>query len=185
MPRYFKLLIIGLGLPTVLLILFKKGFANNKSYPMIHPNPESNNLKAFLLMLQHAEGTIGANAYRMLFGGELFTDYSVHPNRVIRKSGISSTAAGAYQFLFRTWSSLKQQLALPDFSPQSQDAAAIELIRQKGALPDVLGGRISSAIVKVQKIWASLPGAGYGQRELKTEELLKFYEKAGGRLIHS
>jgi muramidase (phage lysozyme) len=185
MPRYFKLLIIGLGIPTVFLILYKKGFANDKTSPMIRPYSDSNNLKAFLLMIQHAEGTIGENAYRMFFGGELFTDYSVHPNRAIHKSGITSTAAGAYQFLFRTWSSLKQQLKLSDFSPKNQDVAAIELIRQKGALPDVLAGRISIAIVKVQKIWASLPGAGYGQRELRMEELLRFYERAGGTLIFS
>ena len=140
----------------------------------------SQNLKAFLQMIQYAEGTIGPNAYRTLYGGSLFDDYSRHPNRSITKWGITSTGAGAYGFLYRIWVELQTALKLPDFSPASQDKAAIELIRRKGALPDVLAGNLAEAIYKCRKIWASFPGAGYGQSEKSLAVLTTFYGKAGG-----
>lgn len=142
-----------------------------------------NNLKAFLLMIQYAEGTIGMNAYRILYGGSLFNDYSRHPNIAITKWTVTSTAAGAYQFLHSTWAALQRDLRLPDFSPASQDKAAIELIRRKEALSDVLEGNIIHAIYKCRKIWASFPGAGYGQSEKSLQSLLQFYIKAGGQLL--
>lgn len=146
-------------------------------------HPALTNLKAFLLMIQYSEGTIGPNAYRMLYGGTLFSDYSRHPNIPVTKWGITSTAAGAYGFLYRVWQEIQVALQLPDFSPASQDRGAIELIRRKGALPDVLEGRIAAAIYKCRKIWASFPGAGYGQGERPLHTLLEFYVKAGGELI--
>lgn len=135
-------------------------------------------------MIQYAEGTIGLNAYRTLYGSGLFNDYSRHPNIAVTKWGITSTAAGAYQLLISTWIEIQTALQLPDFSPQSQDRAAIELIRKKDALTDVLNGKIVSAIYKCRKIWASFPGAGYGQGEKQIESLLQFYTKAGGKLIN-
>ncbi len=134
-------------------------------------------------MIQYAEGTIGKNAYRTLFGGGLVTSYSGHPNTPIYKYGITSTAAGAYQFLYSTWSALQADLWLPDFSPPSQDKAAIELIRRKGALPDVLAGRFAEAVYKCRKIWASFPGAGYGQNEKSLFTLTQVYQAAGGQLL--
>jgi len=141
------------------------------------------NLSAFLLMIQYAEGTIGPNAYRIMYGGELFNGYSRHPNKAITKNGITSTAAGAYQFLYRTWVALQQDLKLPDFSPASQNKGAIELIRRRGALDDVLAGRFIQAIYKCRKEWASLPGAGYGQQERSIKSLAQVYVKAGGSLM--
>jgi len=135
-------------------------------------------------MIQYAEGTIGVNAYRMMYGGSLLNDYSMHPNIAITKWSITSTAAGAYQFLYSTWMELQTTLGLHDFSPSSQDRAAIELIKNKGALADVLNGKIVSAIYKCRKIWASFPGAGYGQSEKRIETLLQFYIKTGGRLTN-
>ena len=140
------------------------------------------NLSAFLLMIQYSEGTIGSNAYRMMYGGGLFNDYSRHPNTPITKYGITSTAAGAYQFLYNTWLGLQQDLKLPDFSPSSQNKGAIELIRRRGALEDILAGRFSQAIYKCRKEWASLPGAGYGQQERSIKSLALVYVKAGGSL---
>ena len=93
------------------------------------------------------------------------------------------TGSGAYGFLYRTWMELLPVLQLPDFSSASQDRAAIELIRRKGALSDVLEGKIVSAIYKCRKVWASFPGAGYGQSEKPLVNLLQFYVKAGGQLI--
>ncbi|MBS1577390.1 MAG: glycoside hydrolase family 104 protein [Bacteroidetes bacterium] len=134
-------------------------------------------------MIQFSEGTYGPNAYRTLYGGGLFDDLTKHPDKPITKWGITSTAAGAYGFLYRIWAELQSALQLPDFSPSSQDKAAIELIRRKGALTDVLAGNIEQAVYKCRKIWASFPGAGYGQHENSFEKLAKFYEKAGGKQL--
>lgn len=98
------------------------------------------------------------------------------------KNGITSTAAGAYQFLHSTWLELQKSLMLIDFSPQSQDKAAVEIIKRKDALNDVLIGNIPIAIYKCRKVWASFPNAGYEQPERSLTMLLKAYIHAGGRL---
>ena len=49
-----------------------------------------------------------------------------------------------------------------DFSPKSQDAVA-QQIKERGALPMIDRGDIRQAIDRCSNIWASLPGAGYGQ----------------------
>lgn len=147
------------------------------------------NIKAFLAMIRHAEGTSGANGYRTLFGGKLFTDFSTHPNVKVPFRNTYSTAAGAYQILYRTWLYNKTKLGLKDFSPESQDKIAIELIRAEKALDDVLAGRFATAIDKVQNIWASLPdvpggekAAGYNQNPKKLTDLQKTYTLNGGQL---
>jgi muramidase (phage lysozyme) len=153
-----------------------------KHHPAVMLPRQLKNLSAFLLMLQYSEGTIGPNAYRMLYGGGLTNSYAQHPNTAITKYGITSTAAGAYQFLYRTWAGLQQELGLKDFSPTSQNRAAIALLRRRGALADVLAGRFARAVYKSRKEWASLPGAGYGQSEKSLQSLAAVYKKAGGRI---
>lgn len=143
---------------------------------------EYKNLKAFLTMIQYAEGTYGKDGYRKIFGGGLVNDLSKHPNTATTKWGITSTAAGAYQILSKTWAEIQSKLGLPDFSPLSQDKAAIELIRRRRALEDVLAGRFAQAIAKCRKEWASLPGAGYGQSEKDIQTLLAVYKTAGGSM---
>ncbi|HVI45237.1 MAG TPA: glycoside hydrolase family 104 protein [Chitinophaga sp.] len=176
----------GLLLVSPLLLLHRKkkrniAMADTSSSTT---NIVNANIRAFLIMLQHSEGTYGPDAYKKLYGGGLmFSSYANHPNTAIRKWGITSTAAGAYQFLYGTWNTLKKQLSLPDFSPKSQDRAALELIRMKGALPDIAAGRIAMAIQKCRKIWASLPGAGYGQNTRSLSELLMVYQQNGGQLV--
>lgn len=138
------------------------------------------NIRAFLIMIQHAEGTYGQDGYRKLYGGGFFQDFSRHPNQKQTKWGITSTAAGAYQILSKTWAGLQAELKLPDFSPVSQDKAAIHLIKRRGALEDVYAGRFAQAIAKCRKEWASLPGAGYGQNEKSLKNLLAIAKASGG-----
>jgi muramidase (phage lysozyme) len=144
------------------------------------------NEKAFLDMLAVSEGTYGHgdNGYNVIVGGDLFHGYGKHPNVLVtlNKAGLKSTAAGRYQFLKRTWDALALKLHLPDFSPASQDLAALELIAECGASDDVRSGRFADAVYKCRKIWASLPGAGYGQHENSLESLESAYIRAGGSL---
>jgi muramidase (phage lysozyme) len=156
------------------------------------------NINAFLLMIRYAEGTAGNNGYRTVFGGTLISNLRDHPaitgewkgkrlsDAQCRGAGLGpgciSTAAGAYQFIRPTWVRLKSRLQLPDFSPESQDAAALELIREVSALGDVSSGRFDTAVSKVRKIWASMPGAGYAQPEKTLEALRRVYTEKGGVL---
>jgi muramidase (phage lysozyme) len=148
------------------------------------------NYMAFLHMLAFSEGTDSprqksANkGYDVLVGGGTFTDFSKHPNARIflPKYKIHSSAAGRYQFLKRTWDVLQKRLGLKDFSPQSQDLACIELLRECGALKALDQDDPKTAISKACKIWASLPGAGYGQREEKVANLLRKYREFGGTI---
>lgn len=148
------------------------------------------NVPAFLDMLAWSEGTdndrqaTADRGYDVLVGGGLFLDYADHPRRIVAlpKLGISSTGAGRYQLLMRYWDAYRKQLGLADFGPLSQDRVAIQQIRERGAMPLIQAGRVTEAIERVRNIWASLPGAGYGQHEQAAERLLAAYSKAGGVL---
>jgi muramidase (phage lysozyme) len=164
------MVVAGITLPALLFLRFKM----NKT------EVAYKNIRAFLIMIQYAEGTYGKDGYRKLYGGGYFNDYSRHPNTKVTKWGITSTAAGAYQILSKTWAELQAKLKLPDFSPVSQDKAAIELIRRRKALEDVYAGRFAQAIAKCKKEWASLPGAGYGQNEKNVTSLLAVIKASGG-----
>lgn len=150
----------------------------------------SRNLGAFLDMLAVSEGTStiagSDDGYNVLVGGTLIDGYAAHPRRVVwlPRYQIRSSAAGRYQFLTRTWDDLAKRLGLQDFSPAAQDRAAIQLIRERRALTDINAGRIPEAIDHCRSIWASLPGAGYGQREHTLDRLLAAYIRAGGTLTY-
>ncbi len=152
-------------------------------------NAGGRNVVAFLDMLAWSEGTDNGrqptknHGYDVLVGGGLFTDLSKHPAKLVRLSAkLSSTAAGRYQFLSRTWSALQKQLRLPDFGPLSQDKGCIELIRGRRALDAVKAGQFDHAVALCSKEWASLPGAGYGQHEQKLGKLRQVYADAGGEV---
>jgi len=143
----------------------------------------SPNLQAFLDMIAVSEGTAGKgnNGYNVIVGGALFESYDDHPRKLVwLRPGLASTAAGRYQLLSRYYDAYKKQLNLPNFSPLSQDLIAIQQIRERGALEYIEKGYINVAIDKVKNIWASLPGAGYGQHENKIDKLITAYKDAGG-----
>ena len=143
----------------------------------------SGNMKAFLDLIAWSE--IGPamlaetdDGYNVLVGSlpnalKTFTDYSKHPDMLDRH--LNSTAAGRYQFIWPTWRGLQQILHLPDFSPVSQDRGAIELIKECGAVASVEMAEISHAISLCSRIWASFPGAGYGQPEHSVSDCMTAY----------
>jgi len=163
---------------------------------------EARNEAAFLLMLRHAEGTAGPNGYRTRFGGGYFAGFVDHPRIAVQftdKAGrkLWTSAAGAYQAMavspippfnmgrstkVDTWDRMSRKLGLVDFSPESQDRFALGLIEENGALNDVRAGRFATAVDKVRKVWASLPGAGYDQPEKALAWLEAKYLNAGGQL---
>ncbi|AQT49625.1 glycoside hydrolase family 24 protein [Burkholderia cenocepacia] len=122
---------------------------------------------------------VGSTASRPL----LFSSYVSHPNVLNRQIRVPSTAAGRYQILTRWWRIYQVQMRLPDFGPVSQDRYALQQLREHGALPLIDAGRFREAIAKVSNVWASLPGAGYGQHENDIEHLLAAYRAAGGEVV--
>ena len=165
----------------------------------------SANLAAFLTMLSVSEGTsrvlnvngVLIDPYRVCFGKyHVIVNLSDHPavtgewhGEPLRPAmciaaGLTwpcvSTAAGRYQINKPVWLNLKRMLRLPDFTAPSQDAAAVELIREKGALDLVNAGRAQDAIALCHGIWASLPGSTAGQPIKTLASLMAAYTDAGG-----
>ena len=99
-----------------------------------------NQRKAFLDMLAWSEGTDNGrqktrnHGYDVIVGGELFTDYSDHPRKLVTLNPklAKSTGAGRYQLLSRWWDAYRKQLGLV-ISPKSQDAVALQQIKERGA----------------------------------------------------
>lgn len=145
----------------------------------IHPN-----IAAFLDMLSFSEGTYkfgNDDGYNVIVGGKTFESYDDHPRLLVRLNAkLSSTAAGRYQILARYWDTYRNQLKLPDFSPLSQDIYAIQILKERYAIKPLEDGDIVTAIKRCKNIWASLPGAGYGQFEHGIETLIRKYVEYGG-----
>ena len=57
----------------------------------------------------------------VIVGGELFTDYSDHPRKLVTLNPNSNQQApDATSFFSRWWDAYRKQLGLKDFSPESQ-----------------------------------------------------------------
>lgn len=148
--RFFAAAWIAAAILCSLLIRILK-IRSDVNNEIAHPD---RNLTAFLMLIRWCEGTDGPQGYNTIFGYKYFSSFADHP----RINNQGSTAAGAYQFLAGTWDECRLILGLKDFSPASQDKAAIYLIdKKRKALNDVKEGRLSDAIQKCALEWASMP----------------------------
>jgi muramidase (phage lysozyme) len=140
--------------------------------------------RALLDAIAFAEGTRDrANGgYKTLFGGGQFDNYSRHPDKVIRSGGYASAAAGRYQFMPATFNRLAKKIGLKDFSPESQDRAALELVKELGVSDNILKKEgISSKVSTVLgKQWASFPGSPFGQPTKPLPSIQKAYQTSLG-----
>lgn len=162
------------------------------------------NVAAFLGMISWAEGTTGhGDPYRVCYAySHTVQDMSEHPaitgewrgevlsDAICDGAGVPrgsvSTAAGRYQIRVQTWKEARSGAGVRDFSPASQDAAAVWLIKNRcRALDDVRAGRFADALRKVgdSRQWASLPGANYGGQGMRSvAQLEKVYTGTGGTI---
>lgn len=162
---------------------------------------QDRNVRAFLAMIGRAEGTDSqADAYRVCYGySHTIKSFADHPavtgewkgKTLTDKQcagagygpGCVSTAAGRYQITKPTWLDCKRSLGLPDFSPDSQDRAAVYLINKRGALAAVMEGRLTDALELCRREWASFPGANYAGQGTRTLAWMQSaYQGAGGVL---
>ena len=92
-------------------------------------------------MLAWSEGTDNGrqktrnHGYDVIVGGELFTDYSDHPRKLVTLNpNQTSPGAGRYQLL-SCWMPTGSSLAWKTSLRKSQDAVALQQIKERGALP--------------------------------------------------
>jgi muramidase (phage lysozyme) len=147
-------------------------------------------LAAFLSLIAWSEGTADGldSGYGVIVSGvngpNSFTDYSDHPFAAGRRPilvnahstpPLYSTASGRYQLMLHWWHPYKMEMGLADFSPASQDAVALQQMKERGAIVDIVSGQIDLAIHLCSNIWASFPGNDYGQGGKAMPALLARY----------
>jgi muramidase (phage lysozyme) len=117
----------------------------------------TDNVTAMLDLVAWAEGT--DSDYNRIYTGAKFDDYSRHPDRVLCSAGLCSAAAGRYQFMPATWETVRSKLNLPDFSPASQDKAAIQLMKDAGCYGAAVRGDVAAFADRCWVKWASFHSA--------------------------
>ena len=138
--------------------------------------------RALLNTIRYAEGTWSNGedqGYQVLYGGGLFKDLSRHPETVVVRR-YTSAAAGAYQFLPKTWKRVASELDLDSFEPAEQDQAALHLVERRGALQEIdRRGLTPAAMARLAPEWASFPTwsgrSVYGQPVKSHQDLARFY----------
>ncbi|WP_347558593.1 glycoside hydrolase family 104 protein [Robbsia sp. KACC 23696] len=122
---------------------------------------------------------------------ELMTDFSTHPfangrpSKIINAHGLLSTASGGLQIKLSNWRYYGPLVGAKDFGPDNQDAIALYMINERGALGLIDAGRFDDAVARVANLWASLPSAGYGQLEHPIDTVRSYYLAAGGTVSAS
>lgn len=157
-------------------------------YSMNTPNP--NNINAFLSVIRQIESQ---NNYNALALGGTFSDFSDHPTRLgwtgaRRQDGRVTTAAGAYQITRTTWDEIRKRLQLPDFSPASQDAAAVAITQfpwRQNAYNDIVTGNFLSAVGKLRNEWESLGRILAHDYVYTLPQITQMYADAGGTIAKS
>lgn len=149
-------------------------------------------MDAFLDTIAACEGTAGPDGYRTLFGGRLFDNgYIDHPRvRAPFKQTDGTmnytTAAGRYQITAPTWDRVARKLwptiAVPMFTPENQDAVALELVAERGAMNALKSGDLQTVVDRCSAEWASLPASTYPQPKRSYEFALNSFVQAGGML---
>jgi muramidase (phage lysozyme) len=149
-------------------------------------------LTAFLDLIAWSEATSTSaitknNGYDIIVTGlngpVMFVNYSDHPFAHGRPPVIwhinplrTSTASGRYQLELKWWTPYKTLLHLPDFSPDSQDAVAMQQMAEQHAVMALLANMPQQAIMDCANIWASFPGNIYGQGGRTMAALLQQYQ---------
>ena len=146
----------------------------------------NNQRKAFLDMLGGrreltTDGKTRNHGYDVIKSKELFTDYSEYPRKLVTLNPkLKSTGAGRYQLLSCWWDAYRKQLGLKDFSPKSQDAVALQQIKERGALPMIDRADIRRGNRPLQQYLGFTAGRWLRLPEHKADSLIAKSKEAGG-----
>lgn len=174
--------IIALGLAVIAAFFLRRTFESGYSQEFVDMNSEQN-LAAFLKLIRQAES---ADDYYALVGGGQFIGTTDHPALTGEFAGIRmpdgrlTTAAGAYQITRTTWKDLGGAERYGDFLPRSQDIAAVDLIKRRGALDDVTQGRFDVAVTKLRNEWEAFARMLAGNYPITLTDAKAIYLNAGG-----
>lgn len=139
------------------------------------------NVAAFLSLIRHAEAN---DQYNIIAGNDYFDDFSEHPFVLNpnRPKPLGTTASGGYQMVVGTWKMARDALELNDFSPASQDAAAVWLLQYKrpGALDAVRAGHFTDALQRVRGEWEAFDKMLKGTYPITLADAQSIYTTAGG-----
>ena len=156
------------------------GAAGFTGYQAVEPTglvsqlEHSAEMNALLDTLAWAEGTDRddkhqRSGYNVQFGHGTFDSYSDHPQEVISRGGLHSSAAGRYQFMGYTHDSLQEEGYFRfGFGPRAQDRAALSLVQEKrGITQRMLEEAIESrdfdpVLRRLAPEWASIPDPDRG-----------------------
>lgn len=146
---------------------------------------------AFLRVIREGESAQDDSAYRTIVGGGYYEKpyLDEHPRIAVQTKWGWSSAFGAYQIMAAVPGKVKTDTydwiskhVGPSMNAFDQDCKAVFLINHRGALDDVLAGRLDQALQKCGKEWASLPGSPYGQHTISKERAHEVFKRYGGRL---
>ena len=140
------------------------------------------NLRAFLALIRQVESN---NDYNALVMGGSFSDFSDHPallgwDGVRLADGRLTTAAGAYQITRTTWKDLGGGDRYGSFDPAAQDAAAMDLLKRRGALNLVKAGQYDTAVARLTNEWEAFARILAGTFPVTPEGARAIYADAGG-----
>mgnify|MGYP001570953341 CR=1 FL=1 len=143
---------------------------------------EQQNLSAFLALIRQVESN---NDYQALVMGGSFSDFSDHPallgwDGVRMPDGRLTTAAGAYQITRTTWKDLGGAAKYGSFDPVAQDAAAVDLLRRRGALTLVKLGQYDGVVARLTNEWEAFARILAGTFPVTPEGAKTIYAEAGG-----
>lgn len=164
----------------------------NEYKALLASNP---NVRKMLDVISIMEGTSTFSNPYLAQGGTngklLTTGYDNHPmaygqgkwayNKLSGGTG-PSTANGKYAFIYPTWKGLQKQFGGQlKFTPEGQDIAALELIRQRGQLQNLVNGNYKPLIQSIGHTWASLPTApsSYDQARGSWDKLARAFKTVG------
>ncbi|WP_158978903.1 hypothetical protein [Cellulophaga sp. L1A9] len=158
-------------------------------------------VRAFLRLLKWTEGTEneGDDAYRTLFSFKKFDDYSKYPMDIVKASGYSSSAAGAYQINIACYKTLQgyyknklnqwkqdtnndyiTKYKINGFTPLEQDKLTLLILihKRKGLIHDIINKEFSKGLrIHASYEWASMPPKRYDQPAKSFEEVANRYKK--------
>ncbi len=145
------------------------------------------NMQAFLKAIAEAEGGGYDFKYGAVRGKKndpwRFADYSTHPGPGV---GGKTTAAGMYQENIETWREMGGNMGLSDFTPETQDLIAVEILRVIKVAESIKSGDINAALDKASHRWSALPQgkgkAGYypKQPSVSFDKFESDYKRFGG-----
>lgn len=137
---------------------------------------------AFKPVIRYGESNLTDRAYHLRYPNTYFASLAQHPKVFVPlPDGKKSSAAGAYQITWTTWSELVDKYGFASFGIAEQEEACTALIARCGALPLLLAGDVAGAIAAARLTWTSLPGAAENTRRAWTmQAALDLYHRALG-----